>query len=1343
VPHYNRSRGHGRIIGMKKLVLVVAQETAFRARIARLLQPAGYAVELAANEKRTLELIVNQAIDVAIIVTGADVAGIALARQISDRVANLIMLAERSDDLARLRHSLPGADIYPSQPLDEQALLNRLVEVMASPESDETAPTPDALCAQGCRIDPAGRTFIHADGREAALTRAEFSLLMALARNPGRVLSRDELNHAIAGHGSEPYGRSVDMQIGRLRRKIEPNQKTPTFILTVSGAGYKFAAGPTVDRHRESPASIATNHQAKDGPIGLDGIRLTGPAPERAQGRRLELSYSGSERRQLTMLSCELVGPTTTAEDIDPEDFARVVHSFHEACATVIANMGGSIASSTGHDVLALFGYPTAHEDDAERAVHAGLDLTAKIGELVWTSGEPLKTRTGIATGLVVVRNQRAIGEPSTLAAQLRSVAPANSILVATSTRRLLSHAFVCNDPGSYKLADGSQTVTACIVAGRQPVESRFSSMRGPRLTQFVGRQHELQRLLDLWGRAKAGAGQVALLCGEAGIGKSRVCEVLLQHIATEPHVIIRYQCALHHANSPFYPVIDQLERASQFAQGDAPAVKLEKLRAALSEAGTMPLADIRSCAVLLSIPTDEISAQSSTPQRQKDLTIAVVIRQILGLARAAPVVIELADAHWADFSTLELVSRIVTSIRSAPVFVLMSFRPEFFPQWLDEPHVTMLRLDRLGREQTEAIIFDVAGQKALPYEVSAQIISKTDGVPLFVEELTKSVLESGLLKDKGGRHVADRLVPQLAIPTTLLGSLTARLDRLGPAKEIAQIGAAIGREFSYRLIAAVAPVSNLSLNAALAQLAAPELIFARGNPPDSSYVFKHALVQDAAYGTLVRSERQQLHGRIADALDKGFPETVETQPELLAHHLIEAGLTERALHYVRKAGERAIECSANAEAIGHLTQALELLQSRPDSPARTRRALEFEVLLSQAMIAAYGYAARETAEVLRRAKTHIDDLTDPEQKLAILYGIWACDYVGGEVARQTSSAAEFLTEAERHNDVASLCVAHRITGTTYLTKGEFAAALPHLEQARALYDPQQHVPLQYRYGQDVGAAASCYLSWAMWHLGFVDRASQVAVEAAERAEELSHPHTQAFTICHARGMIDIFQRSSQDMRSYACATVSLCREHGLSHWMACARILEGWATVSEGEVDRGMELLRAGVAAWRKAGARLWLPLFQTLEAEAYAKQGRYKAALGAIEQAIAISEETGERWYLAEILRIKAELLLASGRAGDRVEIFLTRSLEIARSQQARCWELRTACDLASLWQSGGRENEALQLLKPVYAQFTEGFDSVDLRHAKRILDSLEPALSERKAKPRKRISDPDRSR
>jgi predicted ATPase/DNA-binding response OmpR family regulator/class 3 adenylate cyclase len=1299
-----------------KLVLVVAQGTALRAKIARLLQPAGYALELAADERRALDLAVHEDIDAAILVISSGLADLAFARRLSDRVPRLIVLAERSADLARLGRSLPGADAHLLQPLDEQKLLGRLAEMVASPGEDHAALAPAALRIEGCRFNLPGRTFVHADGREVALTRTEAALLVAFVRNPGRVLSRDQLSQAIAGHGEELYGRSIDMHVGRLRRKIEPYPKAPRFIITVSGAGYKFAAGPrTVDENRESPAAIEPGEQVE-------------AAPERARGPRIDLPHSGSERRQLTVLSCELVGSMAPAIDVDPEDLAGVVHRFQDACASAITNMGGSVAAFTGHEVLALFGYPRAYEDDAERAAHAALDLAAKVGELVWASGKPLQVRIGIATGLVVVADQGVVGEPSTVAPRLRNIAPAGSILVAASTRKLLGRAFVCDDSNSYQLAGISEKVNACLVVGRRSIENRFSSTQGPRLTQFVGRQHELQQLLTLWDRAKANQGQVALLCGEAGIGKSRICEVFLERIDAKPHSTIRYQCALHHANSPFFPIIDQIEHAAQIKRGDAPDVKLEKLEAALPESSAATPVDMRSLAALLSIPTGELPAPGLTPQRQKDLTIAALIRHILGFARDRPLVVELADAHWADSSTLEIFSRIVASITAAQVFVLISFRPEFFPQWLNEPHVTMLRLDRLGREQIEAMIFDVAGQRALPSEMCAQIISKTDGVPLFVEELTKSVLESGLPGGAGDQLTTVGPLPPLAIPTTLLGSLTARLDRLGPVREIAQVGAAIGREFSYRLLAAVAPISGPPLHAALAQLAAPELIFARGEPPDSTYVFKHALVQDAAYGTLVRSKRQQLHGRIADALEEGFPETVETQPELLAHHLIQAGLTERAISYLRKAGQRTIERSANTEAIRHLTQALELLRSRPEGPARRRAALGLEVMFSQAMIAVYGYAARETAEALLRARDLIDDETDPAQKLAILYGIWAGHYVGGEVAKQTDAAGEFLKEAERHTDAAALSVAHRIMGTTYVTKGEFTAALPHLEQARALYDPQHRAPLQYQYGQDVGAAALCYLSWALWHLGSVDQSSQIAADAVTRAEELSHPHTQAFTLCHARGMIDIFQRSSEDMRSYARSVVSLCQEHGLSHWMACGRILEGWATVNEGEIDRGIELLRAGVAAWREAGARLWLPLFLALEAQACNKAGRNEAALGAIEQAIAISEQTGEYWCLAEILRVKAGLLSAAERASDQVEILFAKSLEIARGQQARCWELRTACDLASFWQSKGRAIEALHLLQPIYAQFTEGFDSADLRHAKQILDSLDPTASQK---------------
>src|SRR5262249_2625157 len=679
---------------------------------------------------------------------------------------------------------------------------------------------------------------------------------------------------------------------------------------------------------------------------------------------------------------------------------------------------------------------------------------------------------------------------------------------------------------------------------------------------------------------------------------------------------------------------------------------------------------------------------------RKRDLTIAALLRQGLGFALGQPAVIVLEDAHWIDSSTLELLNRFIGSIKAARVFILVSFRPEFFPQWLDESHVTMLRLDRLPREQSEAIISDVAGHKELPHELHEQIIRKSDGMPLFAEELTKTVLESGLLQDTGERYVTVSAVPSLAIPTTLLGSLTARLDRLGSVREIAQIGAAIGREFPYRLLAAVVPASGPSLQTALAQLAACELIFARGEPPDSTYIFKHALVQDAAYATMVRNKRQQLHSRIADALMEGFPETVETQPELMAHHFGQAGLTERAVECWRKAGRRAIERSANAEAIRHLTSALESLQLLPANSERKRAALELEVMLGQAMIADRGYAASETRETLLRAKALIDDLTDPSQKFPILYGIWASHYVGGKVAKQRDAAAEFLAEAERHKDAAALCIAHRALGTTCVTTGEFAAGLRHLKRAQALYDSQHHACYRYQYGQDIGAAALCYLSWALWHLGYVDQASTVAAEAMKSAEALSHPHTLVYTICHARAFMDLFNRRYEDTQSYADRITSICTENGFSHWINCGRIFEGLGKISRGDVDEGSELLRAGVAGWQERGARLWLPTFLTLEAEAYAKTGRGDAAFQAIEKAFSISKDTGERWAMAEVLRVIARLLLATGRAeADEIESILVDSLEIARRQRARCWELRASCDLARLWQGQGRGREALK--------------------------------------------------
>ena len=814
----------------------------------------------------------------------------------------------------------------------------------------------------------------------------------------------------------------------------------------------------------------------------------------------------------------------------------------------------------------------------------------------------------------------------------------------------------------------------------------------------------------------------VVLLSGEAGIGKSRIIKILRDCVVDSPHVRIEYQCSPHHINSPFHPAIKQLEHAAGFEIGDAPDVKRKKLETVLALVGQTTVADIGLYAALLSLPGGVGYPEPDlTPQKQKELTIDALIRQLLALAQTRPVLFMLEDVHWIDPTTLELVDRAVRSVKTAPVLFLLTFRPEFVPPWL-EPHVTMLQLEKLNREQAGAMILEVTGGKQVPDEVHDQIISKTDGVPLFIEELTKAVLESGLLRYAGGRYVLDGPLPPLAIPTTLHDSLVARLDRFAPIKEIAQIGAVIGREFSYRLIAAVARTSAAFLQAALTQLTAAELIFERGERPDSIYIFKHALVQDAAYESLLRSKRQQLHNRIANVLKEQFAETVEQQPELMAHHLLQAGLIEPAIDYLQKAGQRAIQRSANTEAIGHLKHALELLRSLSKDAERAGMELELEVMLGQAMIAGRGYAAAETKEVLLRAKNLIDKSTAPAQKFAILYGIWACYYVGGDVATLRAAADDFLAEAERHDDTAALCLSHRTLGTTLVTMGDFEGGRRHLERARALYDPVNHARFRYQYGQDIGAAASCYLCWALWHLGFVKQASEVSAEAMAIAEASSHPHTLAYAICHARGMLDVCRGRTGEMRSYSSVAVALSTDHGFPFWAAGGRIFEGWAVTCEGKADQGLQLLEEGLSAWQATGARLWLPIFLALKAQAQARSGRSEVALQTIEQAIAVSNETSERWAIAEVLRLKAGLLLATSSAkSDEIEALLLDSLEIARRQKAQSWELRTVCDLVRLWVGQGRCEEAVGLLQGSYDRFTEGFETPDLKDAKELLDQL----------------------
>jgi class 3 adenylate cyclase/DNA-binding response OmpR family regulator len=862
--------------------------------IARLLQSAGYAVELAYDQKRARDVAAGGQIETT---TVADLPG--LVQELSDMVPKTIILGHCTEEAIKPIHSLQGSDAVAVQALDEQMLLEQIGKPLApcARAASKTARAPIILTVGNCKLDLDSRTFVDCSGREVQLTRSETALLAAFIGNPCRVLSRDQLRYSVVGHGAESYDRNVDMLVARLRRKIEADPKAPAFILTVPGLGYKFAVRPQSARNSKLPPSIdlepPTAARAKE--ASESAVVPTGTANQIAS------PHSEPARRQVTVLSCRLVGSVALATNLDPEDFGSTVRHFNDICTSVIKQWGGAVTQSVADETFALFGYPKSHEDDAKRAVYAGLDLLAKIAEIFSPSGRPLQARIAVATSLVLVgENQTPTGEAIVTAARLLNATAPNSVMVSSSTHKLLGSVFTCHDAQMCKLEGTCDPVTAYRVS--KPAIGRLDARRASKQTRFVGRHYELDQLSTLWQRAKSGEGQVVLLCGDAGIGKSRLCSAWLESIATEPHMTLRTHCSPYHTNSPFYPVIKQIEHAARFEREDSPDIKLKKLETVLSQAGANTLTDTPLFAALLSISTaGYYSLPILKPERQKELTIAALLRQILGLARAQPVVLKVADAHWGDSSTLELLDQCIVSAKAARIFIVCTFRSEFFPRWLDESHVTMLRLERLSREQTGDIIAEVSGGKKLSRELREQITSKADGVPLFAEELAKAVLESGLLRDAGDNYLTTGLPTSLAIPTTLLASLTARLDRLGSSKEIAQIGAVIGREFSYRLIAGVAKISDPSLQSAVDHLATCGLISVRGEPPDASYIFKHALVQEAAYAMMVRSKRQQLHGRVADALLAKFPETVETQPELIAYHLAQAGLAEKAIEYCAK----------------------------------------------------------------------------------------------------------------------------------------------------------------------------------------------------------------------------------------------------------------------------------------------------------------------------------------------------------------------------------------------------------------------------------------------------------
>ena len=963
-----------------------------------------------------------------------------------------------------------------------------------------------------------------------------------------------------------------------------------------------------------------------------------------------------AERRQVTVMFSDLVGSTALSARMDPEDLREVISAYQKCVAETVGRLGGFVAKYMGDGVLIYFGYPEAHEDDAERAVRAGLELVAAVGAL--KTHAPLQTRVGIATGVVVVgdligsgasQEQAIVGETPNLAARLQGIAEPNNVVIAESTRRLVGSLFELDDLGAKDLKGIVGPVRAWAALRLSSAEGRFDAMHASGLTALVGREEEIDLLLRRWSQAKSGEGQVMLLSGEAGIGKSRLTAALLERLATEPHTRIRYFCSPQHTDSALYPIISQMERAAKFAHDDAVQAKLDKLDALLAQSFTPP-EDAALLAEMLSLPNDgRYPILELAPQQRRQKTLEALTAQLEALSSTNPVLMIFEDVHWIDPTSLEALGRTLDRIRTLGALLVVTYRLEFEPPWIGRPHVTALTLNRLGEREIAAMIEGVTGNKPLPASIRQDIIERTDGIPLFVEEMTKAVLEAGS-EGQASRTAAAIPSQSVAVPAALHASLMARLDRLGSAKQVAQIGAAIAREFSHALLAEVHRKSEPELQSALDRLISAGLLFQQGVPPHASYLFKHALVQDAAYGTLLREPRRALHARIAQTLEDKFADVAENQPELLARHCTEAGLIDKAANLWGKAGLRSLERSALVEAAEQLTRALDQIATLPSSTALRRDQIKLQVALINPLLHVKGLAAPETKVAVERARLLIEQSEalgerpeDPLLLFSVLYSFWAANYVAfnGEVMREF--AAQLLALAEKQGAIVPLMIAHRLVAGSLAWTGDIAESRAHYDQAIELYDPAEHRSLATRLSADARVATLSFRSLALWVLGYPEAALADSEQALGDAREIDHAASLMFALPHA-SLTYILCGKYAAANARLEEVVTFAEEKGALFWKALGMAVQGCLLALTGKASDSVHMMTSGLTAYRLTGTTVWMPLHLTYLARAYAELGKIDDAWRCMGEATKAVEKTKETWFEAEINRIAGEIALKS---------------------------------------------------------------------------------------------------
>jgi class 3 adenylate cyclase/predicted ATPase len=1085
------------------------------------------------------------------------------------------------------------------------------------------------------------------------------------------------------------------------------------------------SAPATSEAATAMPFELAPSAIATDAPHSASA---TPPGPIR--------NSPEAERRQLTVMFCDLADSTKLSQQLDPEDLREVIRAYQDTAAEVIQQYEGHIAQYLGDGLLMYFGWPVAHEDDAQRAGHAGLGIVEAIKtglnpRLQQEKGVQLSVRLGIHTGPVVVgemggggrHENLATGETVNIAARLEGLAQPNTLVISAVTERLVRGSFALEHLGPQMLKGVAEPMDVFRVLG--PMEVHEDEIGAVGVPFLVGRDEEAGLLLRRWEQSKAGLGQVVLISGEAGIGKSSLVSVVRTHVAQQGYTRITFRCSPYHTNSALYPVITHLEQRLGFDRADIPDVKFYRLEQVLRTTHLSLEESVPLLAALLSVPLEgRYPVSTLSPQQQRQQTLDTLVGWLMEESERKPVLAVWEDMHWGDPSTLEMLGLVLEQTPTVPMLNVLTFRPEFESPWPTRSHMTPITLNRLERSQVEGLITHLADGKALPTEVVAHIVAKTDGVPLYVEELTRMLLASDLLGEEADQYVLTGPLTTVAIPDTLQDSLMARLDQMNTAKEVAQLGSVLGREFAYEMLQVIATQDEETIQASLARLVEAELLYQRGRPPRARYVFKHALIQDAAYASLLRSTRQQVHQQIAQLLETRFPEVVETQPELVAYHFTEAAQNEAAVPYWQRAAQDAIQRSAYVEAVNHLTRGLDLLERLPATPDRVQRALDMRIALGPALVTIKGYSDPDVEPVFRRARTLCQQVGDSTQLFHALWGLWRFYYGRAEMRPSQEIGEQLLALAERQDDSSLLVMAGYAVGTTLSYRGVFASAQDYLERARghmAHCDLQQQQALTVRYGIAPGVYCLFAASRVQWALGYPDQALHTGQEMLDMAQALPHPISSAIAR-YFMGRVHQIRREVQAAQTHLEAALAMVANNVFAQGVALMQFLRGWVLATQGQHEEGVAQMRQGMAATLHTGASFQQPMNTARLAEAYARMGQAREGLSLVDEALAMVDATGVREYEAELHRIKGVLLLHLAIPDfQQAEISLSHALGVARHQHAKSWELRVATSLARLWQSQGKRQEAHDLLAPVYEWFTEGFDTADLQEAKALLEEL----------------------